>query len=49
MKKVIVYLPDKTHEGLRYLANGKHKSVSWLIGRAVRFVYGEDIEDIRDA
>ena len=49
MKKMMVYLPDETHEGLRQLAFEHHTSIAELIRRAVDAAYGEILEDIRDA
>jgi predicted DNA-binding protein len=48
MKRTMIYLPDETHQGLRKLAFEANTSVADLIRKAVKAVYGEDIEDIRD-
>ena len=48
MKKTMIYLPEKTHEGLKKLAFEAKTSIAELIRRAVDVVYREDIEDIRD-
>ena len=47
MKRTMIYLPDEIHKGLRELALEADTSVAELIRRAVKTVYGEDIEDIR--
>ena len=49
MKKMMVYLPDEVHEGLRQLAFEHRTSIAELIRRAVDGAYGEILEDIRDA
>jgi len=49
MKRTMIYLPEQTHQGLRKLAFEANTSVADLIRKAVEAVYGEDIEDIRDA
>lgn len=49
MKRTMIYLPEEVHQGLRKLAFESNKSVAELIRKAVEAVYGEDIEDIRDA
>jgi hypothetical protein len=49
MKKMMVYLPDDVHEGLRQLAFDHRTSIAELIRRAVDAAYGEVLEDIRDA
>jgi Arc/MetJ-type ribon-helix-helix transcriptional regulator len=49
MKKMMVYLPDEMHEGLRQLAFDHRTSIAELIRRAVDAAYGEILEDIRDA
>ncbi|MBI4283888.1 MAG: hypothetical protein HY663_05400 [Chloroflexi bacterium] len=49
MKRTMIYLPEETHQGLRKLAFEANTSVADLIRKAVEAVYGEDIEDIRDA
>lgn len=49
MKRTMIYLPEELHQGLRKLAFENNKSVAELIRRAIEAVYGEDIEDIRDA
>ena len=49
MKRTMIYLPDQTHQGLRKIAFEHNTSIAELIRRAVEAVYGEDIEDIRDA
>jgi len=48
MKKMMVYLPDEVHEGLRRLAFEHRTSIAELIRRAVDATYGEILEDIRD-
>lgn len=48
MKKMMVYLPEDTHEGLKVLAFEARTSVAELIRRAIDVVYGEAFEDIRD-
>jgi len=48
MKKMMVYLPDEVHEGLRRLAFDHRTSTAELIRRAVDTAYGEILEDIRD-
>jgi Arc/MetJ-type ribon-helix-helix transcriptional regulator len=48
MKKMMVYLPDEVHEGLRHLAFEHRTSIAELIRRAVDAAYGETLEDIRD-
>jgi len=48
MKKMMVYLPEETHEGLKRLAFETRTSAAELIRRAIDIVYGEDIEDIKD-
>ena len=48
MKKMMVYLPDEVHEGLRQLAFDHRTSIAELIRRAVDTAYGEILEDIRD-
>lgn len=48
MKKTMVYLDEEVHEGLRKLAFENNTSIAELVRQAVRLVYGEDIEDIRD-
>jgi Arc/MetJ-type ribon-helix-helix transcriptional regulator len=48
MKKMMVYLPDEVHEGLRQLAFEHRTSIAELIRRAVDAAYGEILEDIRD-
>ncbi len=48
MKKTMIYLPNKLHEGLRRLAFEHRTSMAELVRRAVRAAYGEVIEDIRD-
>jgi len=47
MKRTMIYLPDEIHKGLRELAVEADTSVAELIRRAVKTVYGEDIEDIQ--
>lgn len=47
MKRTMIYLPDEIHQGLRKLAFEANTSVADLIRKAVKAVYGEDIEDIR--
>jgi len=49
MKKMMVYLPDEMHEGLRQLAFEHRTSIAELIRRALDAAYGEILEDIRDA
>jgi predicted DNA-binding protein len=49
MKRTMIYLPEPTFQGLRKLAFDANISVAELIRRAIDAVYGEDIEDIRDA
>ena len=49
MKRTMVYLPEETYQGLRKLAFEANTSIAELVRRAVNAVYGEDIEDIRDA
>jgi len=49
MKRTMIYLSDETHQGLRKLAFEANTSIAELVRRAVDIVYGEDIEDIRDA
>jgi hypothetical protein len=48
MKKMMVYLPDEVHEGLRQLAFDHRTSIAELIRRAVDAAYAEVLEDIRD-
>jgi len=48
MKKMMIYLPDEIHEGLKCLAFETRTSIAELIRRAIDIVYGEDIEDMRD-
>jgi hypothetical protein len=48
MKKMMVYLPDEVHEGLRRLAFEHRTSIAELIRRAVDAAYSEILEDIRD-
>ena len=48
MKKTMIYLPEEIHQGLRKLAFEANTSIADLIRKAVKAVYGEDIEDIRD-
>jgi len=48
MKKTMVYVSEETHKGLKKLAFEMDTSIAELIRRAVDFVYGEDIEDIKD-
>jgi len=48
MKKMMVYLPDEVHEGLRQLAFEHRTSIAELVRRAVDAAYGEVLEDIRD-
>ena len=48
MKKMMVYLPDEVHEGLRQLAFEHRTSIAELVRRAVDAAYGEILEDIRD-
>ena len=48
MKKTMIYLPNKLHEGLRRLAFEHRTSMAELVRRAVQAAYGETIEDIRD-
>jgi Arc/MetJ-type ribon-helix-helix transcriptional regulator len=48
MRKMMVYLPDEMHEGLRHLAFERRTSIADLIRRAVEAAYGEILEDIRD-
>ncbi len=48
MKKTMVYVSEETHKGLKRLAFEMDISIAELIRRAVDFVYGEDIEDIKD-
>jgi hypothetical protein len=48
MKKMMVYLPDEVHEGLRRLAFEHRTSIAELVRRAVDAAYGEILEDIRD-
>ena len=48
MKKTMVYISEETHKGLKKLAFEMDISIAELIRRAVDFVYGEDIEDIKD-
>ena len=48
MKKMMVYLPDEVHEGLRQLAFEHRTSIAEFIRRAVDAAYGEILEDIRD-
>ncbi len=45
----MIYLPEQTHQGLRKLAFESNTSIAELVRQAVDAVYGEDIEDIRDA
>ncbi len=49
MKRTMIYLPEQTHQGLRKLAFEANTSIAELVRQAVDAVYGEDIEDIRDA
>ncbi len=49
MKRTMIYLSEQTHQGLRKLAFEANTSIAELVRRAVDTVYGEDIEDIRDA
>ena len=49
MKRTMIYLSEQTHQGLRKLAFENNISIAELVRRAVDAVYGEDIEDIRDA
>ena len=49
MKRTMIYLPEQTHQGLRKLAFESNTSIAELVRQAVDIVYGEDIEDIRDA
>ena len=48
MKKTMIYLPNKLHEGLRQLAFDHRTSMAELVRRALQAAYGETIEDIRD-
>jgi predicted DNA-binding protein len=48
MKRTMIYLPEDIHQGLRELAFEHNTSIAALIRKAVKKVYGEDIEDIRD-
>ncbi len=48
MKKTMIYLPNKLHEGLRQLAFEHRTSMAELVRRAVQAAYGETIDDIRD-
>lgn len=48
MKKMMVYLADDVHEGLRRLAFDHRTSIAELIRRAVDAAYAELLEDIRD-
>jgi len=48
MKKTMVYVSEETHKGLKKLAFEMDISIAELIRRAIDFVYGEDIEDIKD-
>jgi Arc/MetJ-type ribon-helix-helix transcriptional regulator len=48
MKKTMVYLGEEMHEGLRKLAFENNTSIAELVRQAIRLVYGEDIEDIKD-
>jgi len=49
VKRTVVYLPDDILVGLRKMAAAENRSMASLIREAVDRVYGEDIEDIRDA
>lgn len=48
MKKMMVYISEEMHEGLRKLAFENNTSIAELVRQAIEIVYGEDIEDIRD-
>ena len=48
MKKTMVYLDEEMHGGLKKLAFENNTSIAELIRQAIKRVYGEDIEDIRD-
>ena len=48
MKKMMVYLDEEVHDGLRKLAFENNTSIAELIRQAIELVYGEDVEDIKD-
>lgn len=48
MKKTMVYLDGEIHDGLKKLAFENNTSLAELIRQAIKKVYGEDIEDIKD-
>ena len=49
MKPLICRLSDEQYEGLRTLAFERKTSIAKLVREAIEKVYGEDMEDIRDA
>jgi len=46
MKKLLIYLPEELHEGLREIAHRRRTTMSDLIRKAVERVYEDDLDAI---
>ena len=46
MKKLLIYMPEELHTGLREMAHRRRTTMSELIRRAVERVYEDDLDAI---